>query len=98
MLSQGFNHNLISHGVLVLHFVILFTENILSVRRKFKNDVPTALTKSAPEFCTVYVISKGKVATVRSANRPLPNTATPPKQPFPVGLPPSHPDQDESIK
>ncbi|KAF9612591.1 hypothetical protein IFM89_002187 [Coptis chinensis] len=69
-----------------------------ALARKFKNDVPTSLTKSAPEFCTVYVIAKGKVATVRSANRPLPNTPTPPKQPFPIGLPPSHPDQDEAVK
>ncbi|KAF5188909.1 U-box domain-containing protein [Thalictrum thalictroides] len=71
---------------------------LASVRRKFKNDVPTSITKCAPEFCTVYVIAKGKVVTVRSANRPLPNSATPPKQPFPVGLPPSHPEQDNAVK
>lgn len=71
---------------------------LASVRRKFKNDVPTSVTKTAPDFCTVYVISKGKVMTVRTANRPLPNTATPPKQPLPVGLPPSHPEQDDIVK
>uniref|UniRef100_F6HXZ9 Protein kinase domain-containing protein n=1 Tax=Vitis vinifera TaxID=29760 RepID=F6HXZ9_VITVI len=38
--------------------------------RKFRNpDVPTCLAKSAPESCAVYVISKGKIQSVRSAIR-----------------------------
>ncbi|KAK9699722.1 hypothetical protein RND81_08G191900 [Saponaria officinalis] len=44
-----------------------------------KPDVPTHLTKNAPEFCSVYVIGKSKVLSVRSAQRPIANTATPPK-------------------
>ncbi|KAK6273837.1 PREDICTED: U-box domain-containing protein 52 isoform X1 [Theobroma cacao] len=58
--------------------------------RKFKHDVPTTLIKSAPEFCSVYVISKGKILTVRTAQRPVANTATPPKAPS-AGMPPQIP-------
>ncbi|KAL7096250.1 hypothetical protein ACP275_10G069900 [Erythranthe tilingii] len=40
--------------------------------RRFKTvDVPGSVTKGAPDFCTVYVISKGKVSTVRSATSSL---------------------------
>ncbi|KAE8682625.1 U-box domain-containing protein 51-like isoform X2 [Hibiscus syriacus] len=53
--------------------------------RKSKNDIPANIIKSAPEFCSVYVISKGKVLTMRTAQRPVSNTATPPKALF--GLP-----------
>ncbi|VFQ64768.1 unnamed protein product [Cuscuta campestris] len=35
-------------------------------------DVPTTVTKRAPDFCTVYVISKSKISTVRNASRPAP--------------------------
>ncbi|XVE70882.1 hypothetical protein DITRI_Ditri10aG0105900 [Diplodiscus trichospermus] len=57
--------------------------------RKFKNDIPTNVTKTAPEFCSVYVISKGKLLTVRKAQRTISNTATPPKAPS--GMPPQIP-------
>ncbi|CAK7345791.1 unnamed protein product [Dovyalis caffra] len=41
--------------------------------RKFKtSDVPSNVSKGAPDFCTVYVISKGKIASVRSASGPVP--------------------------
>lgn len=30
------------------------------------------MSKSAPDFCNVYVISKGKIASVRNASRPAP--------------------------
>ncbi|XP_021889386.1 U-box domain-containing protein 52 [Carica papaya] len=40
---------------------------------RFKaTDIPGSVTKGAPDFCTVYVISKGKIATMRSASRPAP--------------------------
>ncbi|MBA0597727.1 hypothetical protein Gorai_007524, partial [Gossypium raimondii] len=46
------------------------------------------------DFCSVYVISKGKILTVRTAQRPVSNTAAPPKAP--VGMPPQIPsDQSE---
>ncbi|XP_059454533.1 U-box domain-containing protein 35 [Corylus avellana] len=64
------------------------TRNALA--RKFKAyDIPGSLIKSAPNFCSVYVISKGKILSARTALRPLANTATPPKQLSSVGLPPT---------
>ncbi|KAL8488253.1 hypothetical protein ACS0TY_024051 [Phlomoides rotata] len=37
--------------------------------RRFKTvDIPGSCTKMAPDFCTVYIISKGKVASCRSSN------------------------------
>ncbi|KAL0756933.1 hypothetical protein Bca101_094601 [Brassica carinata] len=36
-------------------------------------DVPGTITKTAPDFCTVYVIFKGKISTMRSASRSAPN-------------------------
>ena len=57
--------------------------------RKFKGpDVPTSVIKIAPEFCSVYVISKGKIISARAALRPVANTAMPPKQPSPLGVQP----------
>ena len=51
--------------------------------RKLKGyDVPTFVTKSAPDFCSVYVISKGKIVSARAALRHVANTVTPPKQPL----------------
>ncbi|KAH0898174.1 hypothetical protein HID58_047742 [Brassica napus] len=40
--------------------------------RRFKTDLPTTVSKQAPDFCNVYVISKGKIASVRNASRPAP--------------------------
>ncbi|KAG8657215.1 U-box domain-containing protein 52 isoform X2 [Manihot esculenta] len=66
------------------------TRNALT--RKFKTqDVPTSLIKSAPDFCSVYVISKGKIMSVRTAQRPAANPPVPPKAPFPLSLPAPHP-------
>ncbi|KAI3892081.1 hypothetical protein MKW92_016863 [Papaver armeniacum] len=49
-----------------------------SFLRTFKpTDVPTVVTKSAPDFCTVYVISKGKVSSVKTASRAAPSVARP---------------------
>ncbi|GAB2223593.1 hypothetical protein Droror1_Dr00017734 [Drosera rotundifolia] len=58
---------------------------LLKTFKKF--DVPSSMTKSAPDFCSVYVIAKGKVISVRSAQRPLANTAAPPKLTASFGLP-----------
>ncbi|KFK32639.1 hypothetical protein AALP_AA6G269400 [Arabis alpina] len=38
-------------------------------------DIPGAIVKTAPDFCTVYVISKGKISTMRSASRSAPMNA-----------------------
>ncbi|WJZ85024.1 hypothetical protein VitviT2T_004593 [Vitis vinifera] len=41
--------------------------------RRFKAiDIPGSITKGAPDFCTVYVISKGKISSTRSASRAAP--------------------------
>ncbi|KAL5178497.1 U-box domain-containing protein 35 [Glycine soja] len=46
------------------------------VRRFRTTDVPSTVSKGAPQFCTVYIISKGKISSVRSATAPLaPNKA-----------------------
>lgn len=45
---------------------------ILILNRRFKTDLPTSVSKAAPDFCNVYVISKGKISSVRNASRPAP--------------------------
>ncbi|XP_010654498.1 U-box domain-containing protein 52 isoform X1 [Vitis vinifera] len=50
--------------------IVVGASNRSVLTRKFRNpDVPTCLAKSAPESCAVYVISKGKIQSVRSAIR-----------------------------
>ncbi|KAF4353889.1 hypothetical protein F8388_007415 [Cannabis sativa] len=45
-----------------------------SIVKRFKpTDVPSSVSKVAPEFCTVYVIAKGKISSVRSAMAPAPS-------------------------
>lgn len=49
--------------------------------RKFKaTDVPSNVSKGAPEFCTVYVIAKGKISSMRSASCPPPAKPSPQNQ------------------
>ncbi|CDP04352.1 unnamed protein product [Coffea canephora] len=45
------------------------------IRRLKTIDVPTAALKGAPDFCTVYVISKTKISQVRNASRLAPFTS-----------------------
>lgn len=69
----------------ISHFCFFF------IHRKFKGvDISTTVMKSAPDFCSVYIISKGKILSVRTAQRPAANTAAPPRQPSP-GIPPQIP-------
>ncbi|KAF1885649.1 hypothetical protein Lal_00039496 [Lupinus albus] len=35
-------------------------------------DIPGTVSKGAPDFCTIYVVSKGKIQSMRSASRPAP--------------------------
>ncbi|KAK2986972.1 hypothetical protein RJ640_024870 [Escallonia rubra] len=43
---------------------------------RFKaKDIPGSVSKGAPDFCTVYVISKGKISSTRAASRPPPNVS-----------------------
>uniref|UniRef100_A0A7N0RDP2 RING-type E3 ubiquitin transferase n=1 Tax=Kalanchoe fedtschenkoi TaxID=63787 RepID=A0A7N0RDP2_KALFE len=60
-----------------------------ALTRWMKQDVSSAVTKNAPDFCSVYVIAKTKAVVVRQAQRPAANTAAPPKVPSsPVVLAP----------
>jgi len=43
--------------------------------RRFKTDIPSSVSKGAPDFCTVYVIAKGKISNVRPASASLPSAA-----------------------
>ncbi|XP_019456652.1 PREDICTED: U-box domain-containing protein 35-like isoform X1 [Lupinus angustifolius] len=36
---------------------------------------PSSIAKGAPDFCTVYIISKGKISSVRSASRAAPHSS-----------------------
>ncbi|XP_048129456.1 uncharacterized protein LOC115752710 [Rhodamnia argentea] len=37
--------------------------------------VPSSVSKGVPDFCTVYVISKGKVSSMRKASHPAPHAS-----------------------
>ncbi|XP_021658285.2 U-box domain-containing protein 52 [Hevea brasiliensis] len=53
--------------------LLLGTASRNGLSRLFKTtDIPGNVLKWAPDFCTVYVISKGKINTVRNATRPVP--------------------------
>ncbi|KAI3705245.1 hypothetical protein L1987_75479 [Smallanthus sonchifolius] len=40
---------------------------------RFKtSDVPSSVMKSAPDFCTIYVISKGKISSAKKSLKPAP--------------------------
>ncbi|KAJ7973682.1 U-box domain-containing protein 35 [Quillaja saponaria] len=45
-----------------------------SISRLFmrNSDVPSSVMKWTPDFCNVYIISKGKANTIRPASRPVP--------------------------
>lgn len=48
--------------------------------RRFKHtDVPSSVSKAAPDFCTVYVIAKGKISSVRSASSSARLSSRPPR-------------------
>lgn len=54
---------------------------ILCDRKFMASDVPSNVSKMAPEFCNVYVISKGRISSVQSATIPVPN---PPPRPLQI--------------
>ncbi|KAK1270677.1 U-box domain-containing protein 52 [Acorus gramineus] len=62
-----------------LHNIVVGASTRNAFTRMFRNnDIPSLLMRAAPEFCTVYVIAKGKAPTIRSA-RTAPVTS--PRQP-----------------
>lgn len=46
-----------------------------STKCRFKSSTPSNILKGAPDFCTVYVISKGRISSVRSAARTAPHAS-----------------------
>eukprot|EP00258_Populus_trichocarpa_P024613 XP_024440632.1 U-box domain-containing protein 35-like isoform X3 [Populus trichocarpa] len=60
----------VSHAA--IETLVLGTPSRSGFMRKFKADVPSTVSRGAPDFCTVYVVSKGKVSTMRNASRPAP--------------------------
>lgn len=65
-----------------IHNIVLGASHRNALTRNFmrKPDVPSVLSKFAPDFCAVYVVSKLKATTIRAANRPVPYHGAPPKQ------------------
>ncbi|WOL02998.1 U-box domain-containing protein 35-like isoform X2 [Canna indica] len=75
-----------------IQHIVLGASNRNALTKKFRNpDVPTNIIKQAPEFCAVYVISKGKPISTRMAKSSLPT------QPF-VSASSRFPDSNDSIK
>ncbi|KAJ1423420.1 UspA [Sesbania bispinosa] len=77
-----------------IHSIVIgaSNKNPLTSLKKFKgyHDIPTAVIKSAPEYCSVYIISKLKIVSARSAIRSMTKQLVPPKQHQPVqAFPPS---------
>ncbi|KAL3573748.1 hypothetical protein D5086_024361 [Populus alba] len=64
----------VSHAA--IETVVLGTPSRSGFMRKFKADVPSTVSRGAPDFCTVYGVSKGKVYTMRNASRPAPFAST----------------------
>ncbi|XP_043721239.1 U-box domain-containing protein 35-like [Telopea speciosissima] len=95
-------------NVQCIHNIVVGASTRNAITRKFRNPyVGTCLIKSAPDFCTVYIISKGKVTSIRSASRPPPlnvmNSASPmqsqpPQRAVPQLRSPETPVLDEGIK
>nr|XP_019706942.2 U-box domain-containing protein 52 [Elaeis guineensis] len=81
-----------------IHNIVVGSSNRNALTKKFRNpDVPTSLIKSAPEFCSVYVISKGKPVTVRSAKASTASLQH--RQPSSnLGSVHYHPDHDDAVK
>lgn len=58
-----------------IEILVLGSPSKSSLFRFMHTDVPTTVAKRAPDFCTVYVIGKGKISYVRSATSALPPKA-----------------------
>uniref|UniRef100_A0A5B6Z2D4 RING-type E3 ubiquitin transferase n=1 Tax=Davidia involucrata TaxID=16924 RepID=A0A5B6Z2D4_DAVIN len=56
-----------------IEVLVLGSPSKNSLLRRFKAiDIPGTVSKGLPDFCTTYVISKGKISSARSATRPPP--------------------------
>ncbi|CAI8605796.1 unnamed protein product [Vicia faba] len=53
--------------------LVIGSSNKNGFLKRFKvADIPGTVSKGAPDFCTVYVVSKGKIQSMRSASRAAP--------------------------
>ncbi|GJS70956.1 U-box domain-containing protein 35-like protein [Tanacetum coccineum] len=56
-----------------IEFLVLGASSRNGFIRGFKtSDVPTSVMKAAPDFCTIYVISKGKISSAKKSVKPAP--------------------------
>ena len=61
--------------------MILIVTSMLFLKRFKTRDVPSTVLKGAPDFCTVYVIGREKISSVRSATGALPPKPKAPPSP-----------------
>ncbi|KAL0407679.1 UNVERIFIED_CONTAM: U-box domain-containing protein 34 [Sesamum radiatum] len=70
-----------------ISYIVLGASSRSPITRMFWTyDVPTMINKAAPDFCSVYVISRGKTQSMRPAAQPA-ASPTPPTLPSPLGSP-----------
>ncbi|KOM48624.1 hypothetical protein LR48_Vigan07g232800 [Vigna angularis] len=56
-----------------IEHLVIGSSNKGGFLRRFKiADIPGTVSKGAPDFCTVYVVTKGKIQSMRSASRAAP--------------------------
>ncbi|OIV97779.1 hypothetical protein TanjilG_12536 [Lupinus angustifolius] len=60
-----------------IQHLVLGSSTKTGLLKRFKvSDIPGTISKGAPDFCTVYVVAKGKIQSMRSATRPAPVVPT----------------------
>ncbi|XP_027189273.1 U-box domain-containing protein 52-like isoform X2 [Cicer arietinum] len=56
-----------------IEHLVIGSSSKSSFLKKFKVvDIPGTVSKGAPDFCTVYIVAKGKIHSMRSASRTAP--------------------------
>ncbi|XP_023537969.1 U-box domain-containing protein 52-like [Cucurbita pepo subsp. pepo] len=74
----------------VIDVLVLGAPSRTGIVKRFKSDIPSIVSKGAPDFCTVYTIgNKGKVSSMRQATSPAPAKpiSTSHNQPHPATRP-----------
>ncbi|KAG6391364.1 hypothetical protein SASPL_149118 [Salvia splendens] len=57
-----------------IDMLVLGATNKGNIFRFKAKDVPGTVLKNAPDFCTIYVIHKGKISSTRASSRPPPSS------------------------
>ncbi|XP_042038117.1 U-box domain-containing protein 35-like isoform X2 [Salvia splendens] len=57
-----------------IDMLVLGATNKGTIFRFKGKDIPGSILKNAPDFCTVYIIHKGKISSTRAASRPPPSS------------------------